>query len=138
MSWGRMILPMLPNSMTAVELRTLRLLAALPIFMYLMTKTDVNVTSLIHYLIHSIKQSTSLIFTILCMIYKFFSCSLLCTNPKFWLSCFNFSNCISSAWIYSTWFSYFLVGLSLQITYPYRSLMTPSHGDEWDQCTTIF
>ncbi|KAL5169048.1 hypothetical protein HKD37_11G031043 [Glycine soja] len=40
MNWARMIHLMLPSSMTVVGLKTLKLLAAQPIFMSLMTKTD--------------------------------------------------------------------------------------------------
>lgn len=45
MNWAPMIRPMLPSSMIAVGLRTLRLLAALPVFMSLMMKIDLHVFS---------------------------------------------------------------------------------------------
>lgn len=86
MNWAPMIRPMLPSSMTAVVLRTLRLLAALPLFMSLMMKTDV--ISLTH-LLPSIGQSTAILvsfsqFYYLYIISKFYNYTLLCINWKFY------------------------------------------------------
>lgn len=60
MNWARMIHLMLPSSMTVVGLKTLKLLAAQPIFMSLMTKTDV-----ISHLTISIGQFTIIVVSFL-------------------------------------------------------------------------
>lgn len=78
MNWALMIRLMLPSSMTAVGLRTLRRLAALQIFMSLMTKTEL--ISQTHYLAPEICYLISLNFHHCTLIYKSFSYTLLCTN----------------------------------------------------------